>query len=53
MAVDVKVPTTGNAGEDAVVVEWNVAVGDDVRAGDVLELPIRLEPRESGRVHEA
>ena len=36
MAVDVKVPTTGNAGEDAVVVEWNVAVGDDVRAGDVL-----------------
>ncbi|UJP09960.1 2-oxo acid dehydrogenase subunit E2 [Microbacterium sp. KUDC0406] len=36
MATEVKVPTTGNAGEDAVVLDWNVAVGDDVRVGDVL-----------------
>jgi pyruvate dehydrogenase E2 component (dihydrolipoamide acetyltransferase) len=36
MATDVRVPTTGNAGEDAVVLEWNVAEGSDVTAGDVL-----------------
>jgi len=24
MAADIRVPTTGNAGEDAVVLEWNV-----------------------------
>jgi pyruvate dehydrogenase E2 component (dihydrolipoamide acetyltransferase) len=36
MATDVRVPTTGNAGEDAVVLEWNVAEGSDVSAGDVL-----------------
>src|SRR5215207_9957636 len=40
MATDVRVPTTGNAGEDAVVLEWNVAEGADVSAGDVL---VRLE----------
>ncbi len=40
MATDVRVPTTGNAGEDAVVLEWNVAEGSDVSAGDVL---VRLE----------
>jgi pyruvate dehydrogenase E2 component (dihydrolipoamide acetyltransferase) len=36
MATDVRVPTTGNAGEDAVVLEWNVTEGADVSAGDVL-----------------
>jgi pyruvate dehydrogenase E2 component (dihydrolipoamide acetyltransferase) len=36
MATDVRVPTTGNAGEDAVVIEWNVQVGSTVAAGDVL-----------------
>jgi pyruvate dehydrogenase E2 component (dihydrolipoamide acetyltransferase) len=36
MATDVRVPTTGNAGEDAVVLEWNVTQGSDVSAGDVL-----------------
>lgn len=36
MATEVKVPTTGNAGEPAVVLEWNVAVGDSVAAGDVV-----------------
>jgi pyruvate dehydrogenase E2 component (dihydrolipoamide acetyltransferase) len=40
MATDVRVPTTGNAGEDAVVLEWNVAEGSDVSAGDIL---VRLE----------
>lgn len=56
MAVDVKVPTTGNAGEDAVVVEWNVAVGDDVRAGDVLVVletaksTVDIEAPASGRI---
>ena len=35
MATDVRVPTTGNAGEDAVL-EWNVTEGADVSAGDVL-----------------
>jgi pyruvate dehydrogenase E2 component (dihydrolipoamide acetyltransferase) len=36
MATDVRVPTTGNAGEDAVVLEWNVSEGSDVTAGDIL-----------------
>lgn len=36
MATEVKVPTTGNAGEPAVILEWNVAVGDNVVAGDVV-----------------
>ena len=36
MTTEVKVPTTGNAGEDAVVLEWNSAVGDTVDSGDVL-----------------
>ena len=36
MATDVRVPTTGNAGEDAVVLEWNVTEGSDVTAGDIL-----------------
>jgi pyruvate/2-oxoglutarate dehydrogenase complex dihydrolipoamide acyltransferase (E2) component len=36
MATDVRVPTTGNAREDAVVLEWNVTEGSDVTAGDVL-----------------
>ena len=36
MATDVRVPTTGNAGEDAIVLEWNVSEGSDVTAGDIL-----------------
>ena len=36
MATDVRVPTTGNAGEDAVVLEWNVTEGSDVTAGEIL-----------------
>lgn len=36
MATEVKVPTTGNAGEPAVLLEWNVAVGDTVSIGDVV-----------------
>ena len=36
MSIDVRVPTTGNAGEDAVISDWNVAVGDRVSAGDVI-----------------
>jgi pyruvate dehydrogenase E2 component (dihydrolipoamide acetyltransferase) len=36
MATEVKVPTTGNAGEAAVVLEWNVSVGSEVSTGDVL-----------------
>lgn len=31
-----RVPTTGNAGEAAVVLDWNVAVGAEVNAGDIL-----------------
>ncbi|MEV7527007.1 dihydrolipoamide acetyltransferase family protein [Agrococcus sediminis] len=33
MATEVRIPTTGNAGEDAVVTEWHVAVGEAVAAG--------------------
>lgn len=36
MSTDVRVPTTGNAGEDAVISDWSVAVGDQVSAGDVI-----------------
>lgn len=36
MATEVKVPTTGNAGEDSVVLEWRVQPGDAVEAGAVL-----------------
>lgn len=36
MSTDVRVPTTGNAGEDAVLVEWQVAVGDEVQADAVI-----------------
>lgn len=36
MATEVRIPTTGNAGEDAVVVEWLAAVGDEVAAGATL-----------------
>ena len=36
MATEVKVPTTGNSGEPAVVLEWTVTVGDVVSAGDVV-----------------
>ncbi len=36
MASEVRVPTTGNAGEPAVVLKWNVQVGASVEAGEVL-----------------
>lgn len=36
MATEVKVPSTGNAGEPAVVLDWSVAVGQAVSAGDVV-----------------
>jgi pyruvate dehydrogenase E2 component (dihydrolipoamide acetyltransferase) len=36
MATDVRVPTTGNAGEEAVVAEWNVTEGSVVGPGDIL-----------------
>lgn len=36
MAVEVRVPTTGNAGEEAVIVEWHVEVGSTVTSGQVL-----------------
>lgn len=36
MPTDVKVPTTGNSGEDAVVLEWLVAVGDTIEEGDTV-----------------
>ncbi len=36
MSTDVRVPTTGNAGEDAVIVDWNVALGQEVSVGDVI-----------------
>ncbi|MGH3340655.1 MAG: biotin/lipoyl-containing protein, partial [Propionibacteriaceae bacterium] len=50
MATDVRVPTTGNAGEDAVVLEWNVTEGSDVSAGDVL---VTLETAKATVVVEA
>lgn len=36
MPTEVRVPTTGNAGEAAVVLDWNVSVGSSVAAGDIL-----------------
>lgn len=36
MATSVRVPATGNAGEDAVLANWNVAPGAIVNQGDVL-----------------
>ena len=36
MSTDVRVPTTGNAGEAAVVLDWNVAIGSPVEAGEIL-----------------
>lgn len=36
MATEVRIPTTGNAGEDAVLVEWLVGVGDHVDDGQTL-----------------
>ena len=36
MAAEIRVPSTGNAGEDAVVLEWRVALGDTVAVGDVV-----------------
>jgi len=36
MATDVRVPTTGNSGEDVVVAGWAAAVGSRVEQGDVL-----------------
>ncbi|WP_291050151.1 dihydrolipoamide acetyltransferase family protein [Herbiconiux sp.] len=56
MSIDVRVPTTGNAGEDAVIVDWNVAVGAQVSAGDVLvtletaKATIEVEAPEGGQV---
>jgi pyruvate dehydrogenase E2 component (dihydrolipoamide acetyltransferase) len=56
MATDVRVPTTGNAGEDAVVLAWNVTEGSDVSAGDVLvtletaKATIEVEAPISGQV---
>jgi pyruvate dehydrogenase E2 component (dihydrolipoamide acetyltransferase) len=38
MSTEVRVPTTGNAGEDAVLVEWQVAVGDVVQPDTVLAI---------------
>lgn len=36
MTTEVRVPTTGNAGQDAVISEWRVAAGARVTNGDVL-----------------
>ncbi len=36
MPTEVRVPTTGNSGEDAVVLEWLVGVGDTVSEGDTI-----------------
>jgi pyruvate dehydrogenase E2 component (dihydrolipoamide acetyltransferase) len=36
MATEVRVPATGNAGEDVILVEWQVAEGADVLAGQTL-----------------
>ncbi|MGI8546354.1 MAG: dihydrolipoamide acetyltransferase family protein [Gemmatimonadaceae bacterium] len=56
MSIDVRVPTTGNAGEDAVIIDWNVSVGAQVNAGDVLvvletaKATVDVEAPESGEV---
>lgn len=36
MSVEIRVPTTGNAGEDAVVIELRATVGSTVAEGDVV-----------------
>ena len=36
MPTEIKVPTTGNSGEDAVVLEWVVAIGATVAEGDTV-----------------
>lgn len=36
MSIEVRVPATGNAGEDVVVLEWTVTVGQTVQQGDLL-----------------
>ena len=36
MSTEVRVPTTGNAGEAAVIIGWNVGVGSRIGAGEVL-----------------
>ena len=49
-------PTTGNGGEDAVVLEWNVTEGSAVTVRDVLvtletaKATIDIEARISGQV---
>ncbi len=56
MATEVRVPTTGNAGEDAVLLDWLVVEGQEVSAGDVLvtletaKSTIDIEAPASGRV---
>ncbi len=56
MATEVRVPTTGNAGEDAVLLDWLVVEGQEVSAGDVLvtletaKSTIDIEAPTSGRV---
>lgn len=56
MSIDVRVPTTGNAGEDAVILDWHVSLGTQVSAGDVLvtletaKATIEVEAPESGEV---
>jgi pyruvate dehydrogenase E2 component (dihydrolipoamide acetyltransferase) len=56
MSTDVRVPTTGNAGEDAVIVDWKVAEGAEVSAGEVLVIletaksTIDVEAPESGQI---
>ena len=36
MPTEIKVPTTGNSGEDAVVLEWVVAIGSTVAEGETV-----------------
>lgn len=56
MSTDVRVPTTGNAGEDAVLVEWRVANGATVSEGDVLvvletaKAEVEIEAPASGQI---
>lgn len=56
--MDVRVPTTGNAGEDAVITEILVAQGDQVSAGQVLvvletaKAALEIEAPASGTVQQ-
>jgi pyruvate dehydrogenase E2 component (dihydrolipoamide acetyltransferase) len=56
MSTDVRVPTTGNAGEDAVLVEWRVAQGATVSEGDILvvletaKAEVEIEAPASGQI---